>query len=246
MVGSSNLGTADAIRRLTLDGRLQYIGVRHEGAASFAASGYAKLTGRPAACFAIAGPGATNLLTGLWDAKADRAPILALTGQVASQVVGPGAFQEIDLASAFAPVSRWSQTVQAGSNHVELANLAMRHAILDRDVAHLILPDEVQTLPVAEEVSAGRPDGRLPELETAPAEESFSSALAQLRSARRPAIVVGYGARLEMAPVIRLAEPLNAPIITTFKAKGQVGDSHPLAAGVLGHSGDPGGELAHE
>ena len=135
MVGSSNLGTADAIRRLTLDGRLQYIGVRHEGAASFAASGYAKLTGRPAACFAIAGPGATNLLTGLWDAKADRAPILALTGQVASQVVGPGAFQEIDLASAFAPVSRWSQTVQAGSNHVELANLAMRHAILDRDVA---------------------------------------------------------------------------------------------------------------
>ena len=73
MVGSSNLGVADAFRRLTEEERLSYIGVRHEGAASFAASAYAKLTGRPAACFAIAGPGATNLLTGLWDAKSDRA-----------------------------------------------------------------------------------------------------------------------------------------------------------------------------
>ncbi|MEM8657490.1 MAG: thiamine pyrophosphate-binding protein, partial [Pseudomonadota bacterium] len=102
MVGHSNLGLADALRRRTLEGELDYIGIRHEGAASFAASAYGKLTGRPAACLAIAGPGATNLLTGLWDAKVDRAPVLALTGQVQTQVFGPGAFQDIDLASAFA------------------------------------------------------------------------------------------------------------------------------------------------
>ena len=101
MVGHSNLGLADALRVQETNGNLAYIGIRHEGAAAFACSGYAKLTGQPAACLSIAGPGATNLLTGLWDAKVDRAPVLALTGQIEAQVFGPGAFQEIDLASAF-------------------------------------------------------------------------------------------------------------------------------------------------
>ena len=80
IVGHSNLGLADAFREATERGELAYYGVRHEGAAAFAASAYGKLTGEPAACFAIAGPGATNLLTGLWDANVDRSPTLALTG----------------------------------------------------------------------------------------------------------------------------------------------------------------------
>ena len=80
MVGHSNLGFADAMREAEGRGELTYIGIRHEGAAAFAASGYAKLTGRPAACFAIAGPGSTNMLTGLYDAKVDRAPVLAVSG----------------------------------------------------------------------------------------------------------------------------------------------------------------------
>lgn len=101
MVGHSNLGLADAIRRRCASGDLNFIGIRHEGAASFAASAYAKLAGKPAACLAIAGPGATNLLTGLWDARLDRVPVLALTGQVDIQFLGPGAFQEVDLAAAF-------------------------------------------------------------------------------------------------------------------------------------------------
>jgi hypothetical protein len=81
IVGHSNLGLSDALRRQEEKGRLTYFDVRHEGAAAFACSGYTKLTGKPAACLAIAGPGATNLMTGLWDAKVDRAPVLALTGQ---------------------------------------------------------------------------------------------------------------------------------------------------------------------
>lgn len=111
MVGHSNLGLADALRLREEAGELTFIGVRHEGAAAFAASAYGKLSGRPAACLTIAGPGATNLLTGLWDAKVDRAPVLALTGQVQTQVFGPGAFQEIDLSSAFAAVAGFSHTV---------------------------------------------------------------------------------------------------------------------------------------
>jgi nitrite reductase/ring-hydroxylating ferredoxin subunit len=118
MVGHSNLGLADALRRQEQAGKLSYIGIRHEGAAAFAASAYGKLTGRPAACLTIAGPGATNLLTGLWDAKVDRAPVLALTGQVNTQVLGPGAFQEVDLAAAFGSVAAWSQPVLHDSNPV--------------------------------------------------------------------------------------------------------------------------------
>jgi thiamine pyrophosphate-dependent acetolactate synthase large subunit-like protein/nitrite reductase/ring-hydroxylating ferredoxin subunit len=239
MVGHSNLGLADALRLQEEAGRLTYIGIRHEGAASFAASGYAKLCGRPAACLSIAGPGATNLMTGLWDAKVDRAPVLALTGQVDSQVLGPGAFQEIDLASAFAPVARFSQTVLRDSRHVELMNLACKHAIVERDVAHLIFPDEVQTLPAGDEMRAGGPDGRLGDRAMLPSTDCLAAALQMLKDARRPVIIVGYGALDRMAHVIALAEKLKAPVLTTFKAKGQIADDHPHAAGVLGRSGTP-------
>jgi len=239
MVGHSNLGLADALRLQEKAGRLNYIGIRHEGAAAFAASGYAKLTGRPAACMSIAGPGATNMLTGLWDAKVDRAPVLALTGQVNTQVLGPGAFQEIDLASAFAPVARFSQTVLRDSRHVELMNLACKHAVIGRDVAHLIFPDEVQTLPAALGDQAGGPDGRLGDRQMLPSTEALAAALQRIKEARRPAIIVGYGAVGRMEYVLRLAQKLKAPVLTTFKAKGQIADDHPHAAGVLGRSGTP-------
>jgi len=239
MVGHSNLGLADALRLQEEAGRLSYIGIRHEGAAAFAASGYAKLTGRPAACMSIAGPGATNMLTGLWDARVDRAPVLALTGQVNTQVLGPGAFQEIDLASAFAPVACFSQTVLRDSRHVELMNLACKHAIVGRDVAHLIFPDEVQTLPAAAGDQAGGPGGRLGDRHMLPSTEVLAAALQRIKEARRPAIVVGYGAVGRMEYVLRLAAKLKAPVLTTFKAKGQIADDHPHAAGVLGRSGTP-------
>ena len=156
MVGHSNLGLADALRRQEVQGNLTYIGIRHEGAGAFAASAYAKLTGKPAACLTIAGPGATNLLTGLWDAKVDRAPVLALTGQVNSQVLGTGNFQECDLSAAFNGVAAWSQTVLSQSRHAELMSLAVKHARLERDVSHLIFPDEVQTIPAAARRGHGR------------------------------------------------------------------------------------------
>ncbi len=239
MVGHSNLGVADALRRQEQAGKLTYIGIRHEGAAAFAASAYGKLTGRPAACLTIAGPGATNLLTGLWDAKVDRAPVLALTGQVDTQVLGPGAFQEVDLSGAFGTVAAWSQPVLRDSKHVELMNLACKNALLQRDVAHLIFPDEVQTLPAPEGAEAGGPQGRITPREIAPPEESVRAALRVLGAARRPVIIVGHGARFHMEQVTALAKQMGAPVITTFKAKGQIGDDHPLAAGVLGRSGTP-------
>ena len=239
MVGHSNLGLADALYRAEKDGRLRYFGIRHEGAAAFAACGYAKLTGRPAACFAIAGPGATNLLTGLWDAKVDRVPVLALTGQVNTQVLGPGAFQEVPLDKAFEAVAAWSQTVLRRENATELMALALKHAIIKRDVGHLIFPDEVQTM-AAVAGSKPRPqDGRIAHPHITPPVADLEQAIAMIEQAKRPGIIVGNGARPFAAEVLALAEKLDAPMITTFKAKGTIPDAHPLACGVLGRSGTP-------
>ena len=239
MVGHSNLGLADAIRRQVEAGKLAYVGIRHEGAAAFAASAFGKLTGRPAACLTIAGPGATNLLTGMWDAKVDRAPVIALTGQVQVQVLGPGAFQDIDLAAAFAPVAGWSQTVLPGSRHAELRPRSRAStALLEHGVAHLVFPDDVQTLP-AEDAPVSGPDGRIADLAIAPPAGAIAQAGELIRAARRPVLIVGHGARGHMDAIVAVAERLHAPVITTFKAKGAIADDHPLATGVLGRSGTP-------
>jgi thiamine pyrophosphate-dependent acetolactate synthase large subunit-like protein/nitrite reductase/ring-hydroxylating ferredoxin subunit len=238
MVGHSNLGFADAMRRAEEGGELTFVGIRHEGAAAFAASAFGKLTGRPAACFAIAGPGSTNLLTGLYDAKVDRSPVLAISGQVPSKVLGRGAFQDLDLAGAFADVAGYSQTLLAGSDHAELMTLALKEAVVNRQVGHVILPDEVQVQP-ADGVRAGGPAGRLGRAAIAPPADALADAVAVLAAARRPVIVVGHGARFAMGPVLELADHLRAPVMTTFKAKGQVSDRHPLGCGVLGRSGTP-------
>ena len=239
MVGHSNLGLADALRCQEEQGKLKFIGIRHEGAGAFAASAFAKLTGRPAACLTIAGPGATNLLTGMWDAKVDRAPILALTGQVNTQVLGTGNFQECDLSAAFSGVAAWSQTVLSDSKHAELMTQALKHALIQRDVAHLIFPDEVQTLPAAENAKASSPEGRVSPLQIAPPPEALDQAVKHLRQAKKPVIIVGHGARFNMPAIIELAEVLNAPVMTTFKGKGLISDHHPLGCGVLGRSGTP-------
>ena len=238
MVGHSNLGLADALRRAELRGDITYIGIRHEGAASFAASAFAKLTGRPAACIAIAGPGSTNLLTGLYDAKVDRAPVVSLSGQVPSKVLGRGAFQDLDLNAAFADVAQYNRTIQSGSDHSELTALAVKHALDDRTVTHLIVPDEVQVQP-ATSANINGPVGRIADRRVAPPVEVLSEAVDAIRDASRPVVVVGHGARRANAEVIELATLLDAPVMTTFKAKGLVPDSHPLGAGVLGRSGTP-------
>jgi pyruvate oxidase len=237
MVGHSNLGFADALRRAEERGEMRFVGIRHEGAAAFAASAYGKLTGRPAACFAIAGPGSTNLLTGLYDAKLDGAPVVAISGQVPSKVLGRGAFQDLDLGAIFRDVAISTATVQAGSDHAELAALAVKHARDGRGVAHLVLPDEVQAQP--SQAAAGSPDGRYSRRPVGPGAEALARATELVAGARRPVIVVGHGARDARAEIVALAEELGAPVLTTYKAKGLVPDTHPLGAGVLGRSGTP-------
>jgi thiamine pyrophosphate-dependent acetolactate synthase large subunit-like protein/nitrite reductase/ring-hydroxylating ferredoxin subunit len=239
IVGHSNLGFADAMRKAEERGELTFVGVRHEGAAAFAATAYGKLTGGVAGCFGIAGPGSTNLLTGLYDAKEDRAPVLAISGQVPSSVKGRGAFQDTDLEAAFSGVARFSETVHADSNHAELATLAMKTAIVERDVAHLIFPDEIQHMPVDGSAAPGGPDGRTGSNQISPPVDDLQRAIDMIAAAERPMVVVGNGARGKMAEVIALADRLGAPVATTFKGKGLIGDAHPLGCGVMGRSGTP-------
>ena len=145
MVGHSNLGLADAIRRQEAKGNMRFYGIRHEGAASFAASAYGKIDGKTSLLFCHRWSRVRQIcLPDLWDAKVDRAPILALTGQVASQVMGTGNFQELDLVRAFQTVAEFNHRVQRDSQHAELMSLAIKHAILKRDVSHLTFPDEIQ------------------------------------------------------------------------------------------------------
>ncbi len=239
MVGHSNLGFADAMKRQEQQGNLNFYGIRHEGAAAFAASAYGKLTGKPAACFTIAGPGATNLYTGMWDAKVDRAPFLALTGQVATQVVGTGNFQEVDLVQAFNTVAEFNQRVQADSKHAELMSLAVKHALLKRDVSHLTFPDEVQERKAKEGAKAQTPTNRITPMEIAPPQQMADEAIALIKAAKRPLIIMGHGARAHKKEVVAFAEHLNAAVVTTFKGKGLIADNHPLGCGVLGRSGTP-------
>jgi thiamine pyrophosphate-dependent acetolactate synthase large subunit-like protein/nitrite reductase/ring-hydroxylating ferredoxin subunit len=239
MVGHSNLGVANAMMRQEELGKFQFFGIRHEGAAAFAASAYGKLTGKPAVCFGIAGPGSTNMFTGMWDAKVDRSPLLAISGQVNTQVMGTGAFQEVDLVGAFQTVANFNHSVQQNSKHSELMSLAIKSALLNRDVSHITFPDEVAFMPKPVGEKAQTPEGRITPLNISPPRQMVAKAVDMLKSSKMPAIIVGHGARFQMKAITRFAEKLNCPVITTFKAKGQISDHHDLGCGVLGRSGTP-------
>lgn len=239
MVGHSNLGFADAMHEAEKEGKLKYFGIRHEGAAAFAASGYAKLTGKPAACFGIAGPGATNMITGLWDAHVDNVPLLALAGQVNTQVMGPGTFQEVDLNAAFDSVTRWQQTVLGAKNASDLMALAIKHAEVEHGPTALILPDEVQQYPAEDPMPETPRKGRISSTDISPPRDEVEKAIDLINQSKRPCIIAGKGANGFEHELLAFAEKLEAPIVTTFKAKGLIPDDHPLMCGVLGRSGIP-------
>jgi pyruvate oxidase len=235
MVGHSNLGFADALRAAEQRRDLRFIGIRHEGAAAFAASSFGKLTGRPAVCFAIAGPGATNLYTGMWDAKLSTTPLLAITGQIPTDQLGTRAFQEVPLGAALGPVAGWSKRMSAGDGP-RVATDMLDFAVTQREVAHLVLPDDIQSLPAVTTAAAGpRPTPNALDLT-----ETDRGRIADLLSESvYPLFVVGRGGAPYADAVVAFAEHVDAAVATTFPAKGCVDERHPLSTGVLGRSGTP-------
>jgi thiamine pyrophosphate-dependent acetolactate synthase large subunit-like protein len=236
--GETSLQIVDAIRRRS--DQIRFILVRHEEVAAFMASAYAKLTNDLGVCLSIAGPGATNLVTGLYDAKMDHAPVLALTGQVGLQFLGLGSFQEIDQHALFEAVADFNEIIDSPEQVTELLTLAMKRAIVGRGVSHLGVPTNVQTLPVLPNVKTKPKEGRLPDLRLMPHPQLITAAAKAIDAAERPVLIVGYGARGQRDSVLRLAEKIDAPVATTYKAKGVIPEDHALALGVMGGIGtDP-------
>ena len=232
--GTSSLGLVDAVRRRT---DMRYIQVRHEENAAFAASAYNKLTGGVAACLTIAGPGATNLATGLYDAKEDSASVVSLNGQVEMQYTGPGGFQEIDQDAFFRPITVFNNTIADPEMTVTILEKALRFAVLGLGVAQVSVPNDVQKEPL----SAGycRRESCIPDLNILPSGGELRRAANMISTGARPVILAGWGAFPDAGLVSALAEKARAPVITTFRAKGILPDDHPWLVSVLGTVGMP-------
>ena len=230
--GTSSLGLVDAIRK---NEKLKYIQVRHEQTAAFMASAYGKLTGHIAACLTIAGPGATNLATGLYDAKLDHSPVLALTGLVKRQLIGPGSFQEIDQHSFFEPICVFNQTLMSEDQTTTLTTLAIKHALVDRGVSHISVPNDLQKLPC--EATILPMEGRIPNINITQCEPLISQAVSVIDEAKRPVIISGFGALGQGEKLLRLAQKMSSPIVTTFRGKGVIDEDNELYAGSHGTIG---------
>lgn len=230
--GTSTLGVVEAIRK---NAKVTYIQVRHEQTAAFMASAYGKLTGNIAACLGVSGPGATNLATGLYDASLDHSPVLALTGLVARQMTGPGSIQEIDQYSFFEPICVFNKILMSEDQTTTLATLAVKHALLDKGVSHIGIPNDVQKLP--HETNTLPFEGRMPNLAFSQTDELVEKAAATVDDAKRPAIIAGFGAIGHGESLLELAKKITAPIVTTFRAKGVVDEDNDLYVGSHGGIG---------
>jgi pyruvate oxidase len=232
--GSSSLGLVDAVRR---SDSIRYIVVRHEESAAMAASAFNKLTGGIAVCLTIAGPGATNLSTGLYDAKEDHASVLSLNGQVEAQYAGPGRVQEIDQDAFFRPVTVYNNTIYDKRMTVLLLTQALKNAILHHGVAQLSVPNNIQKEPL--QASYCRRETCITDTGILPDTTQIAKAAEVINQAQRPVILAGWGAYRDGEQVAVMAKRIGAPILTTFRAKGILPESHEWVIGILGNVGSP-------
>jgi thiamine pyrophosphate-dependent acetolactate synthase large subunit-like protein len=217
----------DSLRR---NDRVKFIQVRHEEAGAFAASAQAKLTGRLGVCCGTAGPGAVHLLNGLYDAKLDHAPVLAITGQVETTELGHDYHQEIDLKKLFDDVAVYNQTIVSPEQAPRMIAAAIQTALVENGVAHLSLPQGIASQsPSGPKISinTGRPL-------MMPSTEQLDHAAALLGDAERPVILAGIGAADAAAELVALAERLGAPVVHSLRAKDILADDHPFNIGGLG------------
>lgn len=239
VVGDALNPVTDAIRR---EERLEWMGVRHEEVAAFAAGAQAQLTGRLGVCMGTVGPGAIHLLNGLYDAKKSGAPVLAICGQVPRGDMGSDFFQEVDNDTLFADVSVFCETVTSTEQLPGLIERAGNAALQHRGVAVLTLPGDVGEL----DLPSGTPVPRLvarPALAT-PDPDALAEAATALESASAVTLLVGAGARHARAEVLRLAERLSAPMVLSLKAKEGLEEDNPYEVGQSGLLGNHASEVA--
>jgi pyruvate oxidase len=212
--------------------KIKFIQVRHEEAGALAAASYAKLTGRLGVCMAIAGPGAIHLLNGLYDAKLDKVPVLAITGQVESDLLGTDFFQEVNLERMFDDVAVYNQRVMSAEQLPAVVNQAIRAAYTKKGVAVLTIPDDIPKFEV--ERGARQTSSFIVKSNILPEEKDLLNAKKILEEAKKPVILAGKGAKDARQQLLSFAEKMGAPIILTLPGKGVIPDEHPYCLGGLG------------
>jgi pyruvate dehydrogenase (quinone) len=234
--------------------RIRFLLVHHEEAAAFMATGYAKTTGKLGVCLATSGPGGLHLVNGLYDAKLDHAPVLALTGMQSTSQLGTGYQQEVHLEKLLMDVCVYNEMFHAPASIPALVDIAVRSALSMRGVAHLTFPVDMQEAdPEASGYEGGLGTARTPKTapmytppHIVPTQESLQGAADVLNESARIAILAGIGARDARAELLEAADLLSAPIVKTLSGKMVVPDSDPLVVGGLGLLGTKPGEESIE
>ncbi|MFY0762377.1 pyruvate oxidase [Metabacillus dongyingensis] len=242
MPGDSINTLIESIRKVK--DQINFIQVRHEEAGALAAAAYAKLTGKLGVCMGIAGPGAIHLLNGLYDAKLDKAPVLAIVGQVETDLMGTDFFQEVDLANLFKDVAVYSQMVMSAEQLPAVLNQAIRTAYDKKGVSVLIIPDDIPRFEV--ERHARLTSSFYVQSNILPQEKDVKKAIKILNEAKRPVILAGKGARGASQSLLTFAEKMKAPIVLSLPGKGVIPDEHPFCLGGLGLIGTKPATLAME
>lgn len=243
-------GIMEALRTHT--DKIRFIQVRHEEAAAFMACGYAKYTGKLGVCLGTSGPGGIHLLNGLYDAKMDGQPVLAITGHHYHDLIDTHSQQDVDLDRVFMDVAIYNARVMGPEHVCNVAHLACRSAISRRGVAHINFPTDTQSMPV----SKGNRSMRnlkchntevLARRAALPSDEDLKRAADVLNSGEKVAILAGRGALHATDELIAVAEKLGAPIVKALLGKACVPDDCPYSVGGIGLLGTrPGQESMEE
>ncbi|MGZ4657599.1 MAG: thiamine pyrophosphate-dependent enzyme [Blastococcus sp.] len=234
--------------------RIRFVLVHHEEAAALMATGYAKSTGRLGVCLATSGPGGIHLLNGLYDARMDHAPVLAVTGMQATSLLGTGFQQEVHLERLFEDVAEYNVLAQVPVHLPTLVDNAVRTALARRTVSHITVPVDLQESdadlqPYEGGLGLGRPPQTAPVYlppRVFPTEAALQRAADVLNGGTRVAMLAGAGALGARAEVLAAAELLASPIVKSLPGKAVVPDDHPLTTGGLGLLGTRPSEEAME
>jgi pyruvate dehydrogenase (quinone)/pyruvate oxidase len=229
-------GIMEALR--TRRDRIRFVQARHEEAAAFMACGYAKFTGKLGVCLATSGPGGIHLLNGLYDAKLDQQPVLAITGMPFHDLISTQQQQDVELDRAFMDVAKYSARIM-GPTHVEnVADLACRTALTYRGVAHITFPVDLQEKPADRHRSKRNVPGHTSDAwarsARLPAEGDLRRAAEILNAGTKIAILAGAGALHATDELEGTAETLAAPIVKALLGKAAVPDESPYTTGPIG------------
>ncbi len=219
--------------------KIRFIQVRHEESAAFAACGYAKYTGRLGVCLATSGPGGIHLLNGLYDAKMDNQPVLAITGHTFHDLIGTHYQQDVDLTKLFMDVAVYNERIMGPLHVVNALDAAIKHALGYRGVAHISIPKDIQDWTTSD---SNRSAGNIRHHSAAvfmpqyplPPKAELQGAADVLNGGKRVAILVGRGALNARDEVTELAEKLGAPVAKALLGKAVLPDNSPYTTGGIG------------